>query len=531
MGSAKGTFVNGRRLTRETELAGGDVIGVGQFRLSLSLGDGGSASPSPAPARPAAAPAPVLARPISAVASQPSRPFMPAPASPASADADGDGGEILSRSIDPEQWEKLSAGSDPGAGQLREHLRAVFLLTDRLHDLTSLDEICDIAAKTIFDVTRAENAAVLLAEGRDQAPRVVCSLSRSGGEVSRGSFDFSQSVVNEAFRQGMIIFTNSPAQDDRFLGASIVMKKINCAMCVPVQSEGRIVGAFYVDRRGWDADRFSETELAIMSTLGRQAGVAIDRARLVGDLQLLFVGSMQTMVKSLEAKDSYTKGHSERVTLYALAMADKLGWPQNRRDILELGGLMHDIGKIGISEQVLHKPGRLNDEEFAIIQSHPRIGAEILGRLPNLSRLAPVGDIIDFVRHHHEKIDGTGYPDHLAGDAIPEEARMLSIADTYDAIATDRPYRKGKRAEALGIMAETLDRQLDGSLFGVFKSLIDGAWTTASIPSPPAIALAKTPPLAGSGNRSASLRPKSGIRLNRLTPRASCRLTAAARRR
>jgi HD-GYP domain-containing protein (c-di-GMP phosphodiesterase class II) len=156
---------------------------------------------------------------------------------------------------------------------------------------------------------------------------------------------------------------------------------------------------------------------------------------LTGDLQLLLVSTMSSLVAALEAKDRYTKGHSLRVCDMAVKMAEhKWGMCKESRDV-ELAGKLHDIGKIGISETILNKPGGLTDEEFHHIKDHPIIGQNILLSIENLKSIAKM------IRHHHEKFDGSGYPDHLNGDLIPEGSKIMAIADSYDAMTSERPYR------------------------------------------------------------------------------------------
>jgi putative nucleotidyltransferase with HDIG domain len=159
-------------------------------------------------------------------------------------------------------------------------------------------------------------------------------------------------------------------------------------------------------------------------------------ARVYADLKELLFGIIRALTAAIDAKDPYTSGHSERVARIAVRLAEELGMPANQRSDLYLTGLLHDIGKIGVDDAVLKKPGPLNPEEYRLIQKHVEIGVQILADLKKLNHLLPG------VRHHHESLDGTGYPSGLAGDAIPWEARILAVADSYDAMSSTRPYRR-----------------------------------------------------------------------------------------
>jgi putative nucleotidyltransferase with HDIG domain len=160
-------------------------------------------------------------------------------------------------------------------------------------------------------------------------------------------------------------------------------------------------------------------------------------------IQELFLQGIQMLARALEAKDAYTRGHSIRVSRYAVATAARLGFDGAGLDGIRLGGELHDIGKIGTREAVLHKPGSLTAEEFRQITEHPALGERMLSPLAHESP-----DVLRIVRSHHERLDGRGFPDGLRGDCIPIEARIVAVADAFDAMTTRRPYRDARPAEA-----------------------------------------------------------------------------------
>lgn len=150
---------------------------------------------------------------------------------------------------------------------------------------------------------------------------------------------------------------------------------------------------------------------------------------------------VQALAASVDAKDRYTHGHSSRVAAYAREIADRAGFSVAEQDSIYMMGLLHDVGKIGIQDAIINKNGRLTDEEFAEIKTHPAVGAEILQKITDLPEL------MTGARWHHERFDGNGYPDGLAGDAIPEVARIIAVADTYDAMTSNRSYRRSMPQE------------------------------------------------------------------------------------
>jgi putative two-component system response regulator len=175
-----------------------------------------------------------------------------------------------------------------------------------------------------------------------------------------------------------------------------------------------------------------------------------------------------SLALSIEAKDPYTKGHCERLSQYSVTMAERLGLSHEHRLALRRAGIVHDLGKIGVSEQILVKQGPLTDEEWVIMREHPAIGEKICAPLRALRYVLPI------IRHHHEKLDGSGYPDGLSGGAIPLTARILTVADVYDALTTERPYRAAmKPEEAFKVMREEVRRGWwDGELVNEFERMI-----------------------------------------------------------
>jgi HD-GYP domain-containing protein (c-di-GMP phosphodiesterase class II) len=182
---------------------------------------------------------------------------------------------------------------------------------------------------------------------------------------------------------------------------------------------------------------FGSVQATLLSSVASMLATHTNNIELFRQRETLLVSVVRSMVSAIDAKDHYTRGHSERVALVARALAVRLRLPDDECDRIYLAGLLHDIGKIGISDAVLHKPDHLTPAEFDQIKGHPDQGWAILKDLDQLSHILPG------VLHHHERYDGRGYPDGLAGQAIPLTARILAVADAYDAMCSDRPYRRG----------------------------------------------------------------------------------------
>jgi putative nucleotidyltransferase with HDIG domain len=184
---------------------------------------------------------------------------------------------------------------------------------------------------------------------------------------------------------------------------------------------------------------------------------------------------LSMLSRAIEARDPYMRGHSARVTRLAETIARRLGWSEERLASLRAGGRLHDIGKLGVSDDVLSKEGRLDEDEFAEIREHPKIGAKLLLRLTAFREALP------YVLYHHERWDGNGYPSGKAGENIPVEARVLAIADAFDAMTSDRPYRRAlSPGEALAEVERCAGTQFDPKIARLFIELV-GRETTRDV--------------------------------------------------
>ncbi len=242
---------------------------------------------------------------------------------------------------------------------------------------------------------------------------------------------------------------------------------IRSLMLVPLNIRKKVFGVLAV----WvtnQAIRFSEKDLYYMSFMTNKAAYAIENIALYENIYDNLLATLYAFVGAIEARDPYTEQHSNRVTRIAITICRAMGGSQEDQDILNVAGQLHDIGKIGIRDDILLKPGRLTEEEFGIIKEHPTIGAKIVERLGLWDREKTI------IKCHHERFDGQGYPDGLAGEAIPMLARILSVADVYDAIASDRAYRKRMdESRILQIMYGGSGSQFDPDVIDTFRMLYD----------------------------------------------------------
>lgn len=236
------------------------------------------------------------------------------------------------------------------------------------------------------------------------------------------------------------------------------------ALLLPIQVKGRPMGVVLLgEMRSWDRESFHAGKVRLCEALVDQVGVAIENAQLYEDLRDTLLQTVSCLARAIDAKSPWTRGHSERVTGYVLALGERLGLGQEELESLRLAALLHDIGKIGTYDFLLEKAERLTPEEFEIVRKHPLTSAEILEPISLFQAIVPA------VRSHHERWDGRGYPDGRTGEAIPLFGRILAVADTYDAIMADRPYRKSPGREwALAEIRRCGGTQFDPALVEVF---------------------------------------------------------------
>ena len=242
--------------------------------------------------------------------------------------------------------------------------------------------------------------------------------------------------------------------------------------CLAIGAMDYLTKPFHLDEVRARVTQALEKRRLILENREHQAMLEQRVAAQAQRLERMFLASIQSLADALEVKDRYTRGHSVRVSRYAAAIATRLGLPAADVRQIELGGHVHDIGKIGVRETVLNKPGALTEEEYEHIMTHPLVGWRILSPLlPD----APL--ILNVVRSHHERFDGQGVPDGIAGADIPLEARIAAVADSFDAMTSGRPYRRGARmtlAEAVAEIERCSGTQFDPAIVDAFVQAVNG---------------------------------------------------------
>lgn len=451
LGSSNGTYVNGRRI-QQARLAHGDLITSGSTQLQFWV------------AREPTSISSVRAPTSSGTPGQQAR--VSELVELVDEDDSVSTSQIKKR-VDVGTLEWMTAVPSQAAVQQQASraLKVLYQVGNQVSAETQLGPLCESLTSSVLDVVNGDRAFLILYDPATNDMETVAASSKR--ERFAGRSKVSRTVVEDCVKRGISVLSADAMADRRFkAGESVLMQNIRSVMCVPVESNARVLGAIYVDNLS-ASGLFTEFDLELVSAIGKQAGVAIERARLVTNMQELFYGTIRTLVATLEAKDPYTHGHSERVTSYAVQIAQEMDLEHEEIDTIHLAGLLHDIGKVGISDKIINKPSRLTDEEFDIIKTHPVIGADIVRNIHGTEQ------VVEIVRHHHEKYDGSGYPDGLAGDEISLLTRILTVADSYDAMCSSRAYRKDfSTEEVLAEFERCAGTHFDPEVAAVFRTMV-----------------------------------------------------------
>ncbi|MBX9622863.1 MAG: HD domain-containing protein [Gemmataceae bacterium] len=308
-------------------------------------------------------------------------------------------------------------------------------------------------------VLAAQRGAVVLADGDGPDPVLKLRALAVGRGEPQGRFHYSKRLTRRAFARGeSVLYSTLTGDDELKVTQSMHDGAMASVLCVLLRTPRRRLGVLHLDRGYWQ-NPFTEDDLVLADALAAHVSAGIEAAISLRRERDLFARTVATLAQAVELRDFYTGGHTQRVTRFAGVLAGQLDLPADQLELIRLGTPLHDIGKIGIDDAILRKPGRLTADEFAVMQSHTVKGAEILSGIPEMRGIVPIA------RSHHERWDGTGYPDRLAGEAIPLLARIVAVADAFDAMTSARPYHPDGRgrpaAEAFAELQRQAGRQFD----------------------------------------------------------------------
>jgi len=346
-----------------------------------------------------------------------------------------------------------------------DSFRSLHDVSKAMNSTLDIDEVVEIIMEKTSALMGSARVLLMLLDSTGKVLSIHSSLGFEKDDLKLECFHNIKSFDHCIVHRGTVISLDDVLSGEDYRESIAVMPSLAQMVFAPLEIKGRAYGLLGVAGHGHE---LSEIELEIFCALGSQAAVAIENASLYRKLKDAFEHTAEALAEAVGSRDPYTGGHTRRVEEYALMVADAIGLQMKEREELKLAAILHDIGKIGIDDAILRKGGVLTGDEDSAMRRHPEIGARILGYVKEMQGVIPG------VLHHHERFDGSGYPDGLKGERIPLNARIIAIADAFDALTTDRPYRKGPaRARALAIISEDSAAQFDPALVRVFIDCVD----------------------------------------------------------
>jgi putative nucleotidyltransferase with HDIG domain len=342
-------------------------------------------------------------------------------------------------------------------------------LNDKIKELSTVNYIYDIIEKMEGDndhifgeivslaskVAGGESCSLLLFDEANDAfyPKIVTNSGNGDHhEISR--------VLTPIFREV------ARKKEPLMINASTNPELYKSLMCVPLTIRNNVFGLLNLITKQYEKE-FSEKDLNYIVNLSTRASLNIENKMLYESIYVSILDTFTSLVQSIQVRDHYTEVHSRNVTTLSVKIAEAMKCSSHEIESLKIAAILHDVGKIAIPDQVLLKPGRLTDEEYTIIKNHPAIGENILKSITLFDKEREI------IRHHHERWDGRGYPDGLSKTDIPKLSRIISVADSFDAMTSDRPYRKGLKIEqAIEELIRNCNLQFDKVVVDAFMSTL-----------------------------------------------------------
>jgi len=366
-----------------------------------------------------------------------------------------------------EEWsDKLEEKVRLRTRELKKSKDRLFILYQISRSISStleLDNILKVILDFSVKISGANRGSVMLLDEKKNTFFIKAAYNLSEKVILNVTFAKDENTIGWVAKNKKSLYIKDLEKDKRFSKKEIVDYKIKRLLMVPIIIEGEVKGVINLDNN----TSFTTDIINLLKSFSEQAAVAINNARLYQKIQDSYFEIVKALAQAIEAKDPYTHGHSERVMKYSLAIAPRLGLSKEEKDSLRYAAILHDIGKIGVRGIILNNPNGLTTEEYDEVKRHPIIGENIISPIELLQPIRPL------IRHHHEWYNGKGYPDGLSRENIPLGARILPVADAYDAMKSDRPYRKALTEEtAIQELRQGSGTQFEPKIVKIFLEIL-----------------------------------------------------------
>lgn len=338
-----------------------------------------------------------------------------------------------------------------------EQLMALLRTGQHLYLASSIDELLAHSLRDAVILLKARRGTILQADDTTGKLAQCATYALDAEAPDSRAKTYSSTLAQRCFRREESLLCHDPQADAELKSAnSVCVNAMGSVICALLRTPRQRLGVLHLDR-GLFEPRFECHDLYLADGIAAGMSASLASAQLILDKQRrAFYQMAMALARALGLRDPSSTGHAQRVTDYALLLADQMALPAAERKCIQIAAPLHDIGKIGVGDAILRKPGRLTPEEYEEIQSHPEYGVTLLEAIPDIKPALPV------VRNHHERWDGAGYPDRLKGEAIPQAARVVAVAEAFDAMTVDSPYRKREPiAAVLAQIEEAAGSQFD----------------------------------------------------------------------
>jgi putative nucleotidyltransferase with HDIG domain len=352
-----------------------------------------------------------------------------------------------------------------------KELTSLLEATKQLSSAIELEDVLTNVLRQMVEVVKGEAGTLWIYDQDSESIRAAAVEGPSSDVIRHIRLQPGEGIV------GRVVSSKEPHLIEDVTRDSAWAKRVDdesgfvtrSMMTVPLITKGAAIGAMQLlNKQG--GNLFDKDDLRIALALAHQSALALQNAQMYDEMYRMSISIIRTLAKMVDARDPYTAGHSGRVSQYSIWIAQRLGWSEPALKELERAALLHDIGKIGVPDRILMKSSRLTDEEFAWMKRHTTIGAEILQHMEP-KRL--MKDACETAHYHHERLDGSGYPKGLKGTEVPPFARVVAIADSFDAMTTVRPYSNGRSYfEAIQDLMQYRGKLYDPEMVDIFAEIL-----------------------------------------------------------